>query len=998
MIQKKLTIPALSRYGSRQGFVRLPGSAVKRRLLVSGSAIMLVMATLPASWADVQGAKQSSTHKAPLAHKPQQKRKAGVSKRKAAEGENILVTASHSTAERQLISKNDVSVVDAKFIESHPDTNIAETLARLPGVNVLSATAGGSIGGTAAMIDNASRGEGQFISVRGIGPDYTLNLIDGVNVASAKPASRQIQLSLMPPLGFSQVVVSKTGQASDSGEWISGFIDFHTASAFEIGHDLYSLKGRGDFGAQGYNYGKYRGPFNDGGVVQGEVSHIFGNKKQFGIHAGAYYQSRNFISQVSNQNEGNWDILRSEDGSNHTPVPGVAITDNMVPEQINPQVSYGNSQRYGGNLALDWRGEHVSLFARGSYAESDTTQTTVQRGLQSTNQLYTPNADGSYTTQEVGVVGSYYMDTNPEQQMLATMQAGAKVDYDWLHMKLTGFGSFASDDEDSVQASYKNFNLDPSGTNLVLQPNYRGDPAFPLQSLSSAQLAELNNLAGYIPQTNANWGFPGIEETVYKNNQSLGGVKLDFHFDTGLPFLKRILFGAKYYSSDRNASNRDYSYDNPDGNLPGLAGTLSSSSLLNGSLSSPLLGSHASQAAYATPLMNGAALGRYIHGLPLSYASASYGGAWTGSATQVAYNANANTQSAQEDISAVYLSFPFQFGMLEATPGVRYEYSDIHNQFWNASFDDDNNVTGGGFAHNSSHFSEFLPSLYLALRPNSRSVYRASFDTSYVRPNTFLLGGGRTITSNGDNVYTVQQGNPSLKPVISRNFDVGGQWIMEDGSSFAISGFYKLMSNYLFDAGNSTRSDGTHYVSANGTAQISPTMIMITPHNGGSARAYGLEISADKRLSFLPSFGKNFSISGNVTLQRTHANLNLPGIANGTPIQYAPSWMFNAALTYTDRKFSTNLSFRRAGRFLETYYTYSGANGNPYDISWWDQPIQRLDYFFQYNITKNITASFAAQNLLGDTSYYATRGKHSMLIPQIVMPGRSFFLTAGMKF
>ncbi|GAB6853855.1 TonB-dependent receptor [Asaia astilbis] len=980
----------------------------RRQVVLSFGAVLLSMTALTQQ-ALGQGVQahptpSSKAAKTSLVTLPQnaksvsQSRMQTVRSVQAGKGEKISVRGIRSASETQLASHNDVSVVDANFIAHHPDTNIAETLARLPGVNVLSTTVGGSIGGTASMIDNASRGEGQFISVRGIGPDYTLNLIDGVNVATAKPASRQVQLSLMPPLGFSQVVVSKTGQASDMGEWIAGFVDFRTPSAFELGHDVISLKGRGDFGVQGYDYGLYRGPFNGGGIAQGEVSKVLGPENRFGVHALAYYQSRNFASQASNQNEGNWDFLRTETGSNHAPLSTIAPAENMIPEQVNPQVSYGNSQRFGGNLALDWRGDGISLFARGTYASSDTQQTTIQRGLQSTNQIAVEQPDGTFLTDEAGVVGSYYVNTNPEKQDLATMQLGGKVDYRWFHATLTGFGSFASDDQDAIQIAYKNYNLDPSGETLLLNPVYRGNPGFPIVPLAQAQLAEMNNLGGYVPQTNDNWGFPGVERTEYKNNQALGGIKADFRATTGQSFLPSILFGAKYYMSDRHATNRDYSYDNPDGLLPGLPSSLVGNRLQNGSLSSPVLGKLKSLANYQTPLLDTAMLGRYLEGLPMSYASASYGGNWTGSAIQTAYNANVNTQSAREHVTAGYVALPFHFGMVSLTPGVRFEHSEISNRFWTASYDEDDAVTGGNFASNSTKFNEFLPSVYATLRPDARSVYRASFDTSYVRPNTFLLGGARTVTSNGDNVFTIQEGNPSLRPVVSRNFDVGGQWLMPDGSSFAISGFFKLMSHYLFDAGNSTRSDGTRYLSANGTEQISPTLIVITPRNGGSARAYGLEMAANKRLSFLPSFWKNVSLSGNATLQRTHANLNLAGIGNGTPIQYAPSWMFNVSLGYDDHRLSTNLSFRKSGRFLETYYTYSAQNGRTVDISWWSQPIQRLDYFLGYNVTKRLNVAFSAQNLLGDASYSATRGKRSGQIPQIVLPGRSFFLTAGYSF
>ena len=277
-------------------------------------------------------------------------------------------------------------------------------------------------------------------------------------------------------------------------------------------------------------------------------------------------------------------------------------------------------------------------------------------------------------------------------------------------------------------------------------------------------------------------------------------------------------------------------------------------------------------------------------------------------------------------------------------------------------------------------------------------MYRASFDTSYVRPNTFLLGGARIVTALGDNMFQIQEGNPALRPVVARNFDLGGQWQLPDGSELQVTGFYKRLSNYLFDAGSSTRSDGTHYISSNSSAQVAPNVVVIRPRNGGDADAYGLEIAASKRLGFLPGALRNLTLSGNVTLQQTHADLGLPGIADGGPIQYAPDWMFNLSLAYTVKRFTTNLSFRRSGRFLETYYTYSAGPGRTVDLSWWDQPTQRLDWFASYDLSKSLNVAVSAQNLLNDTSYYATRGKYSTRVDQVVFPGRTFFLSIGTTY
>jgi outer membrane receptor protein involved in Fe transport len=68
------------------------------------------------------------------------------------------------------------------------------------------------------------------------------------------------------------------------------------------------------------------------------------------------------------------------------------------------------------------------------------------------------------------------------------------------------------------------------------------------------------------------------------------------------------------------------------------------------------------------------------------------------------------------------------------------------------------------------------------------------------------------------------------------------------------------------------------------------------------------------------------------------------------------------------------------------------------DISWWDQPIQRLDYSLKYALTDRLKLGFSAQNLMNNVSYYATRGKDSNIIPEIVQPGRSYYTQLTLSF
>ena len=158
--------------------------------------------------------------------------------RELAATETVTIQANADRAETlELKSNTDVSVVSAEDIASHADRNVAETLSRIPGINVMYSTLSqvGSSGNGANYggLDTAARAEGQFVSVRAMNGEYNVNLINGIDVAQGMPYSREVELSLLPPVGIDDIVVSKTSTADMQGDAIGGTIDFRMPSAFK---------------------------------------------------------------------------------------------------------------------------------------------------------------------------------------------------------------------------------------------------------------------------------------------------------------------------------------------------------------------------------------------------------------------------------------------------------------------------------------------------------------------------------------------------------------------------------------------------------------------------------------------------------------------------------------------------------------------------------------------------------------------------------------------
>jgi len=262
---------------------------------------------------------------------------------------DILVVGTRKQAtDLKLNANNTVDVLSSEDLSHTAVHNVAEALALLPSVNVIY-TGSGFFGG----VDGASRGDGQFVSIRGLNGEYNVNLINGAEAAVANPYSRSVELSLIPPSGLKTIVLNKTSRADMDGDAIGGTIDFRTPSAFDYGSDTTgSLTGGGRLESRARAYGLNALGYN----AAGEISHKFGSARQFGIYVSGYYDIRHFDNSTIGgiQESGccdNGTDFAVQDASGNS-APGLDPAKNLILTGANFGVSNGYTERYGGTLLL----------------------------------------------------------------------------------------------------------------------------------------------------------------------------------------------------------------------------------------------------------------------------------------------------------------------------------------------------------------------------------------------------------------------------------------------------------------------------------------------------------------------------------------------------------------------------------------------------------------------------------------------------------------------
>ncbi len=152
-----------------------------------------------------------------------------------------------------------VEVISSEDIGLLPDQSIADSLARLPGV-------------TAQRV----RGRSQQVSIRGLGPDFSLALLNGREVVSAGN-NRGIEFDQFPSELIGSAVVYKTGDAQLASIGIAGAVDLRTVKPLDSNKRQITVSGtytlndnrslNPDFADDGYRFFASYIDQNDAGTV-----------------------------------------------------------------------------------------------------------------------------------------------------------------------------------------------------------------------------------------------------------------------------------------------------------------------------------------------------------------------------------------------------------------------------------------------------------------------------------------------------------------------------------------------------------------------------------------------------------------------------------------------------------------------------------------------------------------------------------------------------------
>ncbi len=703
--------------------------------------------------------------------------------------EEVVVTGvRQSFTESALVKRDSDGVVDAIVAEDigkFPDTNLAESLQRITGVSIDRSGAGAQVG---------AEGEGQRVTVRGIGADFNLVLLNGRSMPTSSlfptgvTSGRSFDFSNLASESVRAVEVYKTSMANIPSGGLGATINVITARPLDIG-DLQM-----SFGAKAIH-----DESDQDSAWTPEISGIYSNVSEdgtFGVTISAIYQEREFgYNQAgvfndwvpSNFLDSSWQGLPPN--SQNPPAEGEAF---WLPQSVGYAVNDVDRERLNGQLVLQWQPvDKLTMTLDYTYAETEL----EQRG----NDLsfwFIQNASGSGVFTESPVSPLQYSEVaGGRDWSTGTSQAGWKTELDSI-----GFNAeynvndrmglaldFHSSESESSAAS-------PFGVNSAM-----GIPAFYdievradfSQDLPVLSTPTISNL------TPSDHEFSGAAFRNTLSDMEIEQLDLSGYYDLNdrqsLDFgvllsetNNRTAFGENQYAdwggpwSPEDVPDNVFSTTCLPCNFTNIAGS-----------GNPDFFPQMFMYDFATM----AALREQVSGVP-----------------SMAPDEFTNDLRTKEETTAAYLQWRANFDVggkdSNLRVGLRYEKTDVtsssltpvplwidwvaaNEYFITYSSDQD-------FTTQEGDYDNWLPNIDWNVNLTDDFIVRASYSETIGRQAWDDIQGGQTLDALVRQVAgTGSSGDPSLVPLESKNYDISFEWYYAEGSYASVGYFRKDVENYV---------------------------------------------------------------------------------------------------------------------------------------------------------------------------------------------------------
>ncbi|WP_188219323.1 TonB-dependent receptor [Flavobacterium pokkalii] len=313
---------------------------------------------------------------------------------------------------------------------------------------------------------------------------------------------------------------------------------------------------------------------------------------------------------------------------------------------------------------------------------------------------------------------------------------------------------------------------------------------------------------------------------------------------------------------------------------------------------------------------------------------------------------NPTTQfDASEDVFSSYLMGTYKLtDKTTLIGGVRNEYTILKVK--SSKYDAGTKTVTP--VENTNTYNAFLPMFHVKYAANDNMNIRAAYTRTYTRPNFGDLSPGETYDATSAGLVRVTKGNPDLLPTFSNNFDLMGEYFLNDIGLITAGVFYKDLSNYIFKDLSVQNMNGVDYL----TTQ---------PKNVKNATLYGAEFGITKRFTEWKNFFGGFGVDVNATLIKSNLEVNRFD-TNGnvvavdkTTLPNQSGLLFNAAIFYEKYGFMFKIAGNYRGKSVETINQNLGPD---YYVS--ARSNFTVDFSADYSISDKLKVFMNVRNLTNE--------------------------------
>lgn len=304
-------------------------------------------------------------------------------------------------------------------------------------------------------------------------------------------------------------------------------------------------------------------------------------------------------------------------------------------------------------------------------------------------------------------------------------------------------------------------------------------------------------------------------------------------------------------------------------------------------------------------------------------------------------------------------------------------------------------ATGGGLPVSvENSYSDTLPALNLSTELSRDLVLRFAAAKVMSRPQLGNLKPGGSISTTG--TLSINTGNALLKPFRATTLDLSGEWYFARNGFLGVGVFQKNINTYIQSLVTSMPFKATglplSLLPSNFTGD---EVFQVTgPVNTNGGKLTGFEINWQQPFSFLPGFGRNFGLLANYTRVKSKIDYVVSPASSATIrddlLNLSPrSW--NLTLYYDDGSFSARVSASNRAAFLTRV---PGQNNNDVEGT---NGSTSVDASVSYNLTQQLSVRLDATNLRNTANdQFISRARNSSVAYTVT--GREYMLGMNYKF